>query len=1049
MKIAISVIVSIAFLALNSLVSAHGQVTQQAPLLELDAPIERELAGGETHQYHLRLSAGEYARVEAEQTGIKVFLALLGEKQERLNERDAPVAPGPNVVEAFAERDASFVVTVSPWDAKAPVGRYRIRLAEKRPATQADKDRYAAEVTSAEAGALYNRQDSASWQQAIEKARTAAALWHALGKRNREGGMLHLIGLIYWGRADYQQAREYFERAGIGDIPLFEVERLRNLANVHLAIGEYQQALDVLERGRQVSRESGDEFSMTPILLSLGRAYFRMGEPLKALEFYQQALAGARARRGNAASSSYERSALFALGQVYYRLGDDRQSLAHFGEALPMYSAVGGHVNAANTLTEMGNVYRRMGEHQKALDHYLEALRIKREKGAGFIATEFNRLGQLYLAMGRFEDAHALFTEALVSAEAQQNVLIKSTALIGLARLASAQGNLTEALPRIEQAVAIREGQRTRVVSPDLRASFFAVNSEAYDLYIDLLMRLSQQRHLGEHMANQNMAGEYMAAALHVVERARARSLLGLLGESAAQLLQSTSAGDPQFAARERDLQNRIESKANEQSQLFSGKPAPEAQEKVARELTLMLAELDQVRAEIKQRNPRYAALTSPEPLKLSEIQKQVLDENTLLLEYALGKERSYLFAVTPAAIHGFVLPGREEIETKARRFYRLLTERGKPGVFRSAVENRQWLARNDQECAVAAMDLSQVLLGPAAELLGKKRLLIVGYGILHYVPFAALPSPATARQRERGRERESRRSSVPPSLRPSVSSSPLIVNHEIVALPSASVLAVLRREFAGRAVAPKTIAVLADPVFVKEDERLQDSRLLAGRGADQVKAQDGLAQLRGTIMDDPDMRATLTRLPFTRTEAESVIALVPESERKVAFGFEASRALATGAELSQYRYVHFATHGLLDNTHPELSGLVFSLFDQRGEQQNGFLRATDIFNLRLPAELVVLSGCRTALGKEVGGEGLVGLTHGFMYAGAKRVMASLWPVSDAATAELMRRFYKEMLGERHLSPAAALRAAQVSMSRDQRWRSPFYWAAFTLQGEW
>jgi CHAT domain-containing protein len=219
---------------------------------------------------------------------------------------------------------------------------------------------------------------------------------------------------------------------------------------------------------------------------------------------------------------------------------------------------------------------------------------------------------------------------------------------------------------------------------------------------------------------------------------------------------------------------------------------------------------------------------------------------------------------------------------------------------------------------------------------------------------------------------------------------------------------------------------------------------------AAQVKARDEWAQLRGATMDsDPDSASALARLPFTRREAESIHVLVPESERRVALGFEASRALAVSPELGQYRYIHFATHGLLNNTHPELSGLAFSLFDERGETQNGFLRGMDVYNLRLPAELVVLSGCRTALGKEVSGEGLVGLTRGFMYAGAKRVLAGLWRVNDAATAELMRRFYQEMLGVKRLAPAAALRAAQVSMWREPRWRSPFYWAAFALQGEW
>ena len=158
--------------------------------------------------------------------------------------------------------------------------------------------------------------------------------------------------------------------------------------------------------------------------------------------------------------------------------------------------------------------------------------------------------------------------------------------------------------------------------------------------------------------------------------------------------------------------------------------------------------------------------------------------------------------------------------------------------------------------------------------------------------------------------------------------------------------------------------------------------------------------------------------------------------------------AAATSPELGRYRYVHFATHGYIDSERPGLSALVLSLVDKDGRPQDGFLRANEIYNLSLPAELVVLSACQSGLGKEVRGEGLIGLTRGFMYAGTPRVVVSLWNVNDRATSELMARFYTRMLkgGER---PAAALRRAQVEMLEGGRWASPYYWAAFTLQGEW
>ncbi|MGH9836663.1 MAG: CHAT domain-containing protein, partial [Blastocatellia bacterium] len=272
----------------------------------------------------------------------------------------------------------------------------------------------------------------------------------------------------------------------------------------------------------------------------------------------------------------------------------------------------------------------------------------------------------------------------------------------------------------------------------------------------------------------------------------------------------------------------------------------------------------------------------------------------------------------------------------------------------------------------------------------------------------------------------------------------PLLVDHEVVMLPSASVLAELRRDLVGRKPAPRAVAVFADPVFSRDDPRLK-----AGDRTPGAESQPLVSALERSVRDvGLTGGARFPRLPFSRREAEAIIAVAPQRQSARLLDFQANRAAATGDDLSNYRIIHFATHGLLNSQHPELSGIVLSLVDERGEPQNGFLRLHEIYNLRLPADLVALSACQTGLGKEIHGEGLVGLTRAFMFAGAPRVVASLWKVDDAATAELMKRFYRGMFDKR-LRPAAALRAAQVEMWRQERWRSPYFWAAFTLQGEW
>jgi CHAT domain-containing protein len=301
------------------------------------------------------------------------------------------------------------------------------------------------------------------------------------------------------------------------------------------------------------------------------------------------------------------------------------------------------------------------------------------------------------------------------------------------------------------------------------------------------------------------------------------------------------------------------------------------------------------------------------------------------------------------------------------------------------------------------------MLLGPVAAQLGGKRLLVVPDGALEYLPFAALTIPNT-----RG---------------PFV---PLIVEHEVTSIPSASTLAVLRRELQERPPAEKVVAVFADPVFDKTDERLSG----------------GMSRNAGGHHGAPAESPALQRLPYTRQEAEAILALAPATGRKAALGFEANRAAAMSEDLSKYRIIHFATHSFLDSTHPELSAIALSMLDRQGRSQEGFLRSHEVFNLRLGAELVVLSGCRTGLGKEVKGEGLYGMTRGFMYAGSKRVLVSLWDVQDQATARLMTDFYRGLLGPKRSNTAAALRAAQIAIWREGRWQAPYYWAGFVLQGE-
>ncbi|HET9711812.1 MAG TPA: CHAT domain-containing protein, partial [Pyrinomonadaceae bacterium] len=580
--------------------------------------------------------------------------------------------------------------------------------------------------------------------------------------------------------------------------------------------------------------------------------------------------------------------------------------------------------------------------------------------------------------------------EALRVSRSLGDPLGEAEALAGIAKVERDRGRLNEAKILAENALASVESLRLNLKSQNLRTAFFASARKHHELYINILMSLHAQ----------NPSAGFDVLALQASENARARSLLELLNESNAQIRKDV---DATLAERQRNVRQAISVKAEQQMRLLSGKYSEEDAKRVSRELDSLANEYEEIQTKIRQTSPRYAALTQPVPLTLKEIQSQLLDENTILLEYNLGEDKSFLWAVAPGSLKSFELPKRSEVEAASRRVYDLLT-----------TSNRSSETAENYPHAIAA--LSRMLLGPAASELKNKRLLIVAEGVLQYVPFAALAEPDEG-------------------------GAPLMVKHEIVTLPSASVLGVLRHETKERMPAPKGIAVFADPVFESNDARFsaktpETNLLVATEGGEVTRSAN-----ESGLMNFP-------RLHFSREEAKQILKFAPRNQSLAALDFAANRDTATSSDLQDYRIVHFATHGIINSRHAELSGIVLSLVDQKGKPQNGFLRLYDVYNMNLKADLVVLSACQTALGRDIKGEGLIGLTRAFMYGGATRVVASLWQVDDRGTAVFMSRFYEGLLSK-GMSAPAALRNAQVSMWQDKRWQNPRYWAAFTIQGEW
>ncbi len=842
--------------------------------------------------------------------------------------------------------------------------------------------------------------------EALKLYRRAVTLLSQLNDHYREGILINNMGVTYDDLGDWQQARESYDQS------LSIYKSLKGDMSKVCVEGLSEQDADVC--GAAASA-----------LDNIGELYNTLGNPGAALEIFKESLAIRRTLKVKSGIGT----TLSRICYSTYLEGRYKDALASCQEALSNQvqpAEPGGQVKedyrASYTYAFMGMIHSALNESEKAIGFYEKALKLQEKAGERRAqAIALDRMGSSYISIGNTKEASASYDRALGLWREIKDRDGEALTLYNMARGERERGNLAEAHRLIEQAIALVESLRVNITSKQLRAYYFASKVNSYELDIDLKMQL----------ARKGGGDDLVADALQVNERARARSLLDMLTEARIEILPDATPELKRLMENRASIQRKLNDKTRALTVLLGGKYRKEQADAMAAEIDRLNLEYDETEARIKMQNPRYVALTKPQPLGLKEIQRELLDDRTLLLEYALGEQRSYLWVVSSTAVKWYELPKGAEIEEAARRFKQSITD-SQRAVGETAQHYQARLLEIDNEYRQAATALSRMLLGQAGGELKDKRLLVVAEGELQSIPFGALYDPARPEASQGTVSAGDGASSSEPQ--------PLVESHEIISLPSATTLAMIRGDQRKRALS-KSVAILADPVFEKDDPRLMTASRTKGTGQRPAPKAPPLEQV---IRD-----YALPRLMASRQEARDILAVIPSGTGLEALDFKASRATAMDPSLGQYRVVHFATHSLFNDEYPELSGIVLSLYDKDGRpQENGFLRLQDIYNLKLPVDLVVLSACRTGLGKNIRGEGLIGLTRGFMYAGAARVIASLWKVDDEATAELMKRFYQHLFRD-GMTPAASLRAAQVSLREQRRWRAPYFWAGFVLQGDW
>jgi len=1038
---------------------------------------EREIRGGRSLSFDLPLPAGSFLEFEILHWDTSLAPRLLSPAGEVVARGEGPV---PQLLAVIADREGTYRLELTAPETQRFSKRFTVRVLQLRPAAAGDEERVRGAKLLVEARQLLAQPEPqrdraealctealAAWQTAGDARGEVEALIEissrrgergdipgALGwlekalKKSRESGLpeweaisLSSMGFCQGRLGNYDGAIEFFKRS----LEIWQrVGRLHEKASALQRLGlayqrkeDYESELRVFKEALPLAEASGDLIQQARALSGLGASHYYLGRPGDARESWEKALelsrqGGSTSLEGlieNNLAALYQNQGHFQralelytrlaqrggpkevgliranMGSLYAELGNPEEALENFKLARETYHAVGDLESEVSVLVHIGQVRQQMKEPQAALAEYEKARQVLPEawsvvRAIGQAQTDLGKpgealpllqkaleiakttgdrskvvvtqldLGSAYARLGKKDLAAESLKQAIELGEEVGHQKVVSAALLKRAELRRDDGRIEEALADIQKAVEGVESARRNIPGDQLRIGFFAEKRTYYELEIDLLMALDRAH-----------PGKYAAQALEVSERARARGLLDLLAEGRIDVSQGLA---PELRRREEDLSFKVSSA---QIQLRSGSAKPDRIRDLQEELHQLDRQREQLDLDIRAVNKRYADVRYPIPLKLDQIQSLVLDDQTALLEYALGKERSTLFVVTRQAIGTYELPAVSGITQRVERL-------------RKALERDSLLARQDY--LDLAFQLYRDLLQPASKVLaGKPKLLIVADGALSYIPFEALlTEPAGGRSYR----------DLPYLLRA----------HSVAYIPSASVLAGLRE--------PRQEPVPADR------KQVAAFAPFAGPGSKTAT--------RGAAPDPGASRWSFEPLPASLREISEIASLYPGASLRFV-GSEANEdAVTHNPAVVGARRLHFATHAKIDEDSPERSALVFS--ELPGE--DGLLEVAEIFNLKLAADLAVLSACETALGKAVTGEGLVGLSRAFFYAGVPSLVVSLWNVVDGSTPELMLDFYKNL--DQLQDKAKALQTAKLAMITRGNYAHPSYWAPFILLGE-
>lgn len=837
----------------------------------------------------------------------------------------------------------------------------------------------------------------------IEYQEKALYLFRQAEDKSGEAEVLTYLSYSYVMNNDRLKGKEQAQRA-------VEIQRelgnkrglafaLISLGDAHKRMGEWQAAVTLFREAERIFPDKLDSYEKAILYDRFGVFYETYGDLIEAQKYYEKAL-NLFLELGNVFGSS---ELLTVLGQVSKQLGQQSLAISYFNQAREIAEKSKDPVSLGMADENLGDVYFDQKLNKKALNYYKNALKNFEKVGMQhLIASVTEKLGKQAEYQGNAVQARRLYQSALEMNKRIHSRVAQAQTLFSLAKLDNAQNQTAAALTNIEESLKLTEYLHNDIANSKLKRDYLSEAFARYELYVDLLMKMHQKS------SNEN----YAIRGLQAAEQARSRSMIEILSLTQANF---TKDAPPEIVQREKELHNLLNLKADKLTDALSSKAPQAAIRKLDGEINELELQLEEIKAVLKQSSPIYSTFRNSSPFDLDEFQKRVLDDNSLLLEFHFGEERSYLWLVDKLEVVSFVLPPREQINRGLENLRELLVAR-EIKKEESIDDYQKRIREAENRYSLEAQNLSNVIFGQIADKIINKRLIVVPDGNMHYFPVSALPLPNAK------------------------SGEPILLTNETIYESSAQMLSLITKTGDQVAQAKKNLLVFSDPVFSADDSRLSAK-------SNEIENSSIESYLAGKFRfaESLDM---LPRLVASKEESDSVISIVGAEGADVFSGFSANREQLFNAKVSDYKIIHLAAHGLIDKDRPELSGIILSRYDEKGRKIDEFLRLRDIYALNFSADLVVLSACSTSVGKQVKGEGLMSLNNAFLQSGAKSVVSSFWKVDDYATVELMKNFYAALAGGTN-TPSQALRQAQLKMMQNPRYKSPFYWAAFNLQGNY